>query len=157
MPTKAEMIELVRDPEQMKISILNDMLMSFVLQSIDTIYSIIRERNWYIGYIAKNKEVNLVTSDQPVLLYWNKPGFGPYSPGFALESTTLTFSICPKIAIMSEIETRTSSSISLRHDFIREINKMHVLLSNRYIYSKTEEFFYNSKQLEKVSSSYILE
>lgn len=156
-PSKEEMIAILHDPDQVEFTILNDMLMAFVAQSISILCDLLSRRNWYVGYVSLNKESELITSDFPVLLYWNKPGLSAYPPGFGLVSTTLAFVINPRVVLLAEFNQKLSKPISLKHFIIRDINRLHVKMANRFIYSKKPEFFFNSDTQDKVSSEALYE
>jgi hypothetical protein len=150
--TKEELIQLISDPNRIKIEIFNTILMEIMFKEINTLAQILIKRPWYIGYISDNSTAKYITSDQPMLLYWNQPGCEHYSPGFALGATTVCFVVNPKLAIISEMDVNLTSPIRMKHYYVREINKMHFHLSERFVYSQDEVFYYNSERNEKTSN-----
>jgi len=97
--TKEELIRLMANPESVGINVAPELGLLLMKDMADGIYEILLQRTWSVAVVTLNKSNRFVTSDNPVLLYFNQKPPPELSPGFGLSHTVVFFAVSPTIAI----------------------------------------------------------
>lgn len=94
------------------------------------------ERNWVL---AESVHSEFVTSDNPVLLLWDRQMPGGYGPGFGLKSTTVYFPLSPNLILLGKFED-VLGDLKLPRKVVGEINRKMLEVADRQVYCRQKGF-----------------
>lgn len=110
---------------------------SYVLQMVDIILSLLAKRKWTLWFTADDAP-DLICSDLPVLLSWTKRGAEAYSPAFGTANTTLSIPINRRIVAVSSFEGQPAFA-AMPAVAVAAINALSVKFATQ-LYSADAEF-----------------
>lgn len=101
--------------------------------------------------VTPNKSNRFVTSDSPVLLYFNRrPPLG-WSPGFGLNHTVVFFAISPTVAIWSDTVSWIDDTIYMKNHMIRHMNWLTAIQRDRFVFCGREDVVVDDREHHKCS------
>lgn len=132
---KDELIRLIADPDSVGIKVAPELELLLMKDMADGIYKILLQRQWNVAVITPNKTNRFVTSDSPLLLYFNRKPPPGWSPGCGLNHTVVFFAVSPTVAIWSDTDTPSDYTIYVKNHMIRHINWLTAILCDRFVFS----------------------
>ncbi|MDR3607609.1 MAG: DUF4238 domain-containing protein [Oligoflexia bacterium] len=131
------------DGERYRIEIDQTFQIDAMLKMASTITDLLIPRNWTI--VFSNCDTNFVTSDNPVGLAWHSDVPGPYSPGFGLKNTEVTFPLNKRVALVGMFEPMPAIA-QMSEAAVASLNNHAIRRATRHIYSATEDFAWYSSE-----------
>jgi hypothetical protein len=131
--------------EKYNIIIKKNFKLSMMLNSIDTMISLLSSRNWSL-WISADPMNNYICSDNPVTLTWSnglpRPGLFK-GPGFGMNNTDVIMPLSKNIAMVGKFESNNGAIAN--GNVIANINTRVMMFASRHIYSNNESFCWIDK------------
>lgn len=131
-----EDLKKFHDEKQYTINIAREWHIELELKSIGVILAALANRGWIL--VFRREEVGpLITSDRPILLYWNNPEEIPplfrHSPGYSMKDTTVYFPLSQDCALVGMFEV-DDAVVTADAKYIAHLNTVVMHLSGRQLY-----------------------
>jgi len=149
--SKDDLIRWIADPDSMGITVVPELELLLMKDMADGIYEILLERPWYVAVITQNKSNRFVTSDNPVLLYFDKKPPHGWSPGFGLNHTVVFFAVSPTVSIWSDTNQPVADTVYVKNRMIRHMNWLTAMQCDRFVFSGQENVVVEDRQHQKSS------
>lgn len=149
--SKEELMRLIADPNSVGIKVAPELELMLMKDMAEGIYEILLQRPWNVAVVTPNKSNRFVTSDSPVLLYFNRKPPQGWSPGFGLSHTVVFFAVSPTVAIWSDTDARVDDKIYMKNHMIRHMNWLTAMQCDRFVYSGREDVVVEDREHHKCS------
>lgn len=126
-------------------------LIGMEVSMIDPVLDCCARRNWC--FVTALEGSQYITSDDPVALIWqDRDGHGPYSPGHGLEKTIIFFPLCSELLLMGKFEASPKEMVHLPEQVVTT-NTIIARHSTKQIYARDDTFVLNLKDRSNVRGS----
>ena len=147
--SKDELIRLIADPDSVGIKVAPELELLLMKAMADGIYEILLQRPWNVAVVTPNKSNRFLTSDSPVLLYFNREPPPGWSPGFGLNHTVVFFAVSSTVAIWSDTDSRVGDKIYMKNHMIRHMNWLTAMQCDRFVFSGRENVLVEDREHHK--------